>query len=114
MKFWLLVLQYLSDLLNLGSVSDGQRKGRINVPNWERSLKKFNLKYVPYIISRLIKKNVKTMVKSTMLTHEKKLCNLTQNTVLPFTSTDTVLNLSSSKLTDEEMNILRYGLKYSN
>ena len=32
-----------------------------------------------------------------------------QNTVLPFTSTDTVLNLSSSKLTDEEMNILRYG-----
>ena len=53
------------------------------------------------------------MVKSTVLSHEKKLRNLTQNTVLPFTSTDTVFNLSSSKLTDEEMNILRYGLKHS-
>ena len=100
-------------------MSDGQRKGRINVPNWE--LKKIHSEICSilnvidqYIISRLIKKNVKTMVKSTMLTLEKKLCNLTQNTVLPFTSTDTVLNLSSSKLTDEEMNILIYGLKYSN
>ena len=53
------------------------------------------------------------MVKLTILTHEKKLHNLTQNTVLPFTSTGTVLNLSSLKLTDEEMNILRYGLKHS-
>ena len=52
------------------------------------------------------------MVKSTILTHEKKLRNLTQNTVLPFTSTDTVLNLSSSKLFNEEINILRYGLKH--
>ena len=55
-----------------------------------------------YIISSLIKKNVKAMVKSPILT-----------TVLPITSTDTVLNLSSSKLTDEEMNMLRYGLKHS-
>ena len=47
------------------------------------------------------------MVTSIILTHEKK------NTVLPFTSTDTVLNLSSSKLTDAENNMLRYGLRYS-
>ena len=53
------------------------------------------------------------MVKLTILTDEKKLRNLTQSTVLPFTSTDTVLNLSSSKPTDEEMNILRFGLKHS-
>ena len=66
-----------------------------------------------YIISSLIKKNVKAMVKSPILTNEKNLGNLTQNTVLPITSTDTVLNLSSSKLTDEEMNMLRYGLKHS-
>ena len=65
-----------------------------------------------YIISSLIKDSVKAMVKSTILTYEKKLRNLTQNTVLPFTSTGTVLNFSSSKLTDEEMNILRYGLKH--
>ena len=66
-----------------------------------------------YIISNLIKKNIKAKVKSTILTHEKKLRNLTQNTALPFISTDTVFNLSSSKLTNEEMNILRYGLKDS-
>ena len=39
--------------------------------------------------------------------------NLTQNAVLPFTSTDMVLDLSSSKLTDREMIIVRYGLKHS-
>ena len=66
-----------------------------------------------YIISSLIKKNVNAMVKLTVLTHEKKLCNLTQNTELPFTLTDTVLHLSSSKLTDEEMNMFRYGLQHS-
>ena len=55
----------------------------------------------------MIKKNVTAMVTSIILTHEKK------NTVLPFTSTDTVLNLSSSKLTDAENNMLRYGLRYS-
>ena len=55
----------------------------------------------------MIKKNVTAMVTSIILTHEKK------NTVLPFTSTDAVLNLSSSKLTDAENNMLRYGLRYS-
>ena len=59
------------------------------------------------IISSLIKKNITAMVTSIILTHEKK------NTVLPFTSTDTVLNLSSLKLTDAEKNMLRYGLRYS-
>ena len=39
--------------------------------------------------------------------------NLTQNTVLPFTSTDTVLSLSFLNVTDEKMNVLRYGLKHS-
>ena len=44
-----------------------------------------------YIISSSIEKNVKAMLKSRILTREKKLFNLTQNTVLPFTSTGTVL-----------------------
>ena len=52
------------------------------------------------------------MVKLTIKTHEKKLKNLTKNSVLPFTPTDTVLNLSSIKLTDEELGILKYGLKH--
>ena len=44
-----------------------------------------------YIISSLMKKSVKAMVKLTILTHEQKLHNLTQTL---YTSTDTVLNLS--------------------
>ena len=32
--------------------------------------------------------------------------------MLPFTATDTVLNLSSIKLTEEELGILKYGLKH--
>ena len=52
------------------------------------------------------------MVKSAIKTHEKKLKNLMKNSLLPFTSTDTVLNLSSGKLTEEELDILRYGLKF--
>ena len=52
------------------------------------------------------------MVKSTIKTHEKKLKNLMKNSLLPFTSTDTVLNLSSGKLTEDELDILKYGLKF--
>ena len=52
------------------------------------------------------------MVKLTIKTHEKKLKNLTKNSVLLFTPTDTVLNLSSIKLTEEELRVLTYGLKH--
>ena len=51
------------------------------------------------------------MVKLTIKTHEKKLKNSTKNSVLPLISTDTVLNLSSVKLTEEELGILKYGFK---
>ena len=76
----------------------------------------FIYKFAPctdkYIIQHLIDWNVQQMVKLTIKTHEKKLKNLTKNSVLPFTSTDTVLNLSSIKLTDEEQGVLKYGLKH--
>ena len=32
--------------------------------------------------------------------------------MLPFTPTETVLNLSSIKLTEEELGVLKYGLKH--
>ena len=57
---------------------------------------------------------MKEMVTSIIVTREKKLRNLTKNTVLPFTSTDTVLNLFSSKLTDEKVISLRFEPQYSN
>ena len=65
-----------------------------------------------YIMLHLIDQNVQKMVKLTIKTHEKKLKNLTKNSVLLFTPKDTVLNLLSIKLTQEELGVLKYGLKH--
>ena len=53
------------------------------------------------------------MVKTTVRTHEKKLKELTRNVVLPFTPAETVLNLSTTRLSDDELEILKDGLKHS-
>ena len=66
-----------------------------------------------YIVNSLININVKSMVNLIVRTHEKKLKNLTRNVVLPFTPRDTVMNLSKTKLTEEELDILKFGLKHS-
>ena len=52
------------------------------------------------------------MIKLTTETHEKKLKNFPKNSVLPFILTDTVLNLPSTKLTEEELGVLKYGSKH--
>lgn len=44
--------------------------------------------------------------------HEKELKNLTNNSVLPFTINRTILALSSCKLSLEEIDVLKYGLKH--
>ena len=46
------------------------------------------------------------------LTLEKKLKNLTKNTQIPLTSDELIKNLSSYKLTEEEVEILKYRLKH--
>ena len=66
-----------------------------------------------YIIKALIKKNVNCMVKTTVRAHEKKLKELTRNVVLPFTPAETVVNLSTTRLSDAELEILKDGLKHS-
>ena len=53
------------------------------------------------------------MVKTTVRAHEKKLKELTRNVVLPFTPAETVLNLSTTRLSDDELEILKDGLKHS-
>ena len=53
------------------------------------------------------------MVKTAVRTHEKKLKELTRNVVLPFTSVEIVLNLSATRLSDAELEILKDGLKHS-
>ena len=65
-----------------------------------------------YITLHLIDQNFQKMVKLTIKTHEKKLKNLTKKLLLPLTPTDTVFNLSSIKLTEEKLGILKYGLKH--
>ena len=123
-KFFALNLPYSNDentqFVRTWLLRSAIKKGKDDRFKLEKELKKNHSKVCSifnvidqYIVSSLIKKNVMVMVKSIVLIHEKKFRNLTQNTLLPFTSTDTVLSLSSSKLTDEEMNILRYRLKHS-
>ena len=53
------------------------------------------------------------MVKTTVRTHKKNLKELTRNVVLPFTPAETVLNLSGTRLSDDELEILKDGLKHS-
>lgn len=60
-----------------------------------------------------MKYNVQKAVKRVITTHEKKLKRLTRNVVLPFTSTETVTNLSSQNLTSEQLEILKYGPSHS-
>ena len=52
-------------------------------------------------------------VKEFIKTHEKKLKNLTKNSVLPFTSDEVVTNLSSVALNADQLNVLNYGLTHS-
>ena len=66
-----------------------------------------------YILHRTIKYNVENAVKRVIAIHVKKLRNLTQNMVLPFSPTETVTNLSSHNLTSEQLGILKYGLSHS-
>ena len=65
-----------------------------------------------YILKKCISHNVGKAVNNVISTHEKKLKNLTKNTQIPFTSDETIKNLSSYKLTEEEVEILKYGLKH--
>ena len=42
--------------------------------------------------------------------HEKKLTGLTKNSSVPFIHKDTVVNISSYNLREEELDILKFGL----
>ena len=58
-------------------------------------------------------KNVERKVNDFIKTHEKKLKALTKNSSVPFTHKDTVVNISSYKLSDDELDILKFGLTYA-
>ena len=60
-----------------------------------------------------MKNNVDKNISKVISTHRKKLKNLTKNAELPFSPSETVNNLSSCKLTDDELELLKNGLGFS-
>ena len=60
-----------------------------------------------------LNENLKSMVKSTVETHEKMNKKLTKNVILPFTPAEMTLNLWSAELSQDELEVLKYGLKNS-
>ena len=67
------------------------------------------------ILTRHLKKNVDKQMKKIILTHQKKLRNLTKNTALPFTCTRKRLRIfpRTDNVTDNELDILKNGLGFS-
>ena len=60
-----------------------------------------------YILKKCIRHNVGKAVNNVVSTYEKKLKNLMKNTQITFTSDEIIKNLSSYKLTEEEVEILK-------
>ena len=65
------------------------------------------------ILKRSLSKNVDKAKNKVIMTDQKKLEKLTRNTFLPFTSDETVTNISSTRLTQEQLGILKLGLNHS-
>ena len=63
-------------------------------------------------VKKVTQKNVERKVDNFIKTHEKKLKALTRNSSVPFMHKDTVVNISSYKLSDDELDILKFGLTY--
>ena len=66
-----------------------------------------------YVLRRVLSKNVDKAANKVIMTHQKKLEKLTRNTFLPFTSDETVTNISSTRLTQEPLGILKRRLNQS-
>jgi len=66
-----------------------------------------------YILYKAVAHSVTKAANQFIKTHEKKLKNLTRNSVLPFTSSEVVTNLSSFVLTAEQLDALKFGLTHS-
>jgi len=66
-----------------------------------------------YILQKAVNRNVWKAVAQIIKTHTKKLEMLTRNVVLPFDSKETVTNLSSGRLTYDQLDILKFSLTHS-
>ena len=66
-----------------------------------------------FLLYKSIQRNVKKEESNILKTHQKKLRNLTRNTILPFEPYDVVPNLSKDQLNVKEMDLLKNGLEFS-
>ena len=66
-----------------------------------------------YILQKSIAHNVSKTTAHFIKAHDKKLKKLTKNVVLPFTSKDTITNLSGYNLTPDQLEALKFGLTHS-
>ena len=66
-----------------------------------------------YLLRKAVEKNVNAEVDNVIVTHSKKLENLTRNSVLPFTHEEVITNLSHASLTNDELELLKNGLDYA-
>ena len=66
-----------------------------------------------YLLRKAVAHSVAKAANQFIKTHEKKLKNLTRNSVLSFISSEVVTNLSSFVLTAEQLDALKFGLTHS-
>ena len=66
-----------------------------------------------YLLYKAIQKNIKGKRNKIIKTHEDKLSNLSHNKVLPFTHDEVVRNLWSYSTTEEELDMLKFGLSFA-
>ncbi|XP_065667600.1 uncharacterized protein LOC136087905 [Hydra vulgaris] len=66
-----------------------------------------------YLLTMVIKNNIKKKELSIIKTHEKKLCSLTKSAVFPFKHQNVIQNLSSYTLQDDELDLLNNGLGFA-
>ena len=69
--------------------------------------------YTVTFLNKTISHNVVKATYKFIRTHKKKLKNLTRNSVLPFTLSEVVTNLSSFVLTTEQLDALKFGPTHS-
>ena len=79
----------------------------------EKNIKQVLSNIELFIFSKALHRNIDREVHKVVKTHQKKLKALTRNCVLPFDSKDTITNISSHKLTEDETEALKFGLSHS-
>ena len=83
---------------------------RLKTWNYKLNINNFHW----YILVKLLKWNVQKKKKNAVLkTHQEKLSNLTKNSKNQFTHKEVRKNLSSKHLTNNELDLLKFGLRRS-